>query len=155
MIHPKRPRQLVLFVAAILVPAAVLIGLGLRVVRQEAELSQNRLVEERRHATAQLARELTARVEAIRLQEVNRLIRDPSLSREPPSHPATVLIAEIDNDRVILPWERIGTVRGGGSKGFDERKRTGEFNEFVRKDFTEAARAYREALGRATEPTEV
>ena len=155
MIRPKRSRQLVLLVAAILVPAAVLIGLGFRVVRQETELSQSRLVEERRRATAQLARELTARVEAIRLQEVNRLIREPGRSFERPSHPATVLIAEIENDRLILPWARTHSRRAEGSRGFDERKHTGEFREFVRKDFTGAAAAYREALARATEPSEI
>jgi hypothetical protein len=155
MHRPKRLRQLLLFVTAILVPAAVLIGLGIRVVRQDTELSRNRLVEDRRRATSQLALTLIARVEAIRLQEVNRLILEPGLSLAHPSHPATVLIAEIANDRLVLPWERAHTSGGPRTRDFDERKRLGESREFADKDFAGATRLYGEALARATRPSDV
>jgi signal transduction histidine kinase len=144
----------VLFVIAILIPAAVLVGLGLRVVRQEAELARTRLVEDRRRATTQLARELTATLEAIRLQEVNRLIREPGLSLARPAHPATVLIAEIRSDRLVPPWERAEAARTDRSHTFEDRKRLGEAAEFARKDFPAAARSYREALAAASRPSE-
>src|SRR6185436_8380035 len=92
-----------LLLSAILIPAAVLITLSVRVVRQEAELAERRAAEERREALDQLRRELSARLQAIKLQEVNRLIGEsgPAL---PPDSPI-VFVTPLGQDRMILPWE--------------------------------------------------
>ncbi len=63
-----------------LIPAAVLVGLASRILYQDRELAAKRAADQRRIAVDQLRRELDARLEAIKLQEINRLIRS---QREP------------------------------------------------------------------------
>ena len=47
-------RQVLLFLAAILVPCLVLVALAARMIRQERELAQKRLVEDRLRRLAQV-----------------------------------------------------------------------------------------------------
>src|SRR6266568_4838091 len=102
----RRKRQVVLFVTAILLPAAVLIGLAARIIGQERELAGKRATDERRNAIEQLRRELAARLEAIKLQEINRLIRAAGSGwPEGPGNPAVVFVAKLEGDRLILPWQ--------------------------------------------------
>jgi hypothetical protein len=54
----KRRRRTLLLLSAILIPSAVVITLGIRLVRQETELGEKRLAEERRDASGQLHRNL-------------------------------------------------------------------------------------------------
>src|SRR4051812_13527384 len=73
----RRKRQLVLFLTAILLPAVLLIGLTVRVLRQEVELADKRTADDRRTALEQLRSELTSKLEAVKLQELNRLRDSP------------------------------------------------------------------------------
>src|SRR5262249_59411093 len=82
----RRKRRLLLLISAIVVPSAVVILLVFRVVRQENELSERRAAEARREALDQLRRELSARLQAVRLEEGNRLIGE-SGRRLPPESP--------------------------------------------------------------------
>ncbi len=155
MARPNRRRQLLLFGFAVLMPAAVLAGLGIRVLRQESELAHTRLNDEERRATEQLARELTSRLEALKLQEINLRIRSassPRLAFAGASNPATVFIAEIIADRLILPWE--SHRNGAGSALFEQLRLKGESEEFAKQDGAAAAQAYREALSQARTPWE-
>jgi len=76
----RHKRQIILFLVAILVPAGVLIGLAGRIMYQDRELAAKRAVDQRRAAVDQLRRELSSRLETIKLQEINRLIRSPNSS---------------------------------------------------------------------------
>jgi hypothetical protein len=67
-VHRHR-RQILLFLIAILLPAAILIGLAARMMYQERELAAKRLTDQRHAAADQVRRELSARLEAIKLQE--------------------------------------------------------------------------------------
>ena len=67
-------RRIALLLSAILIPTVAVLLLVVRVVRQESELAERRLTEQRRDAVDQLRRELSARLQALRLGEVNRLI---------------------------------------------------------------------------------
>ena len=82
----RRKRRILLLLSAIVVPTAVIIVLVFRVVHQENELSERRSAEARREALDQLRRELSARLQAIRLEEVNRLIGESGM-RLPPNSP--------------------------------------------------------------------
>src|SRR5438093_1077452 len=98
-------RRVLLFLVAIL-PAALLIGLAARVFRQEAELADKREADQRRDALEQVRRELATKLEAIKLEEVNRL-RDESLQpglRRAPDSPV-VFILPIEQERIVMPWE--------------------------------------------------
>src|SRR5437016_1636842 len=95
----RHKRQVLLFVTAILLPTAVLPGLGARMIRQERELAGKRATDERREALLHLRRELTASLEAIKLQEINRLMRSPGGHWTPaPESPAVVLVSKIEGD---------------------------------------------------------
>ena len=60
--HSHR-RQVLLFLAAILLPCVALVALGLRLVVQERELASSRLEDERRRVTRQLQQDLSSQPE--------------------------------------------------------------------------------------------
>jgi signal transduction histidine kinase len=116
----KWRRQILLFLLAVLVPAAVLVTLAVRLVGQERELSAKRVEAARRDAIEQLRRELSARLD-----------------------PAIVFVAPIEQDRMVLPWERHDRPRS--SAGFNALLRDGETSEFIANDFPAAAAFYGKA----------
>src|SRR5215467_4861478 len=99
----RRQRRILLLLSAIVIPSAVVTFLMFRVVRQENELAERRTAEARRDALDQLRRELSARLQALRLEEVNRLIGD-SGTRLPPDSPI-VMVARMTQDQMVLPWD--------------------------------------------------
>jgi len=147
----RRKRRIFLLLSAILIPAAVLITLAVRVVRQETELGERRAAEERRDALDQLRRELSARLQAIKLQEVNRLIGETGLNL-PPDSPI-VFVAPLEEDRMVLPWEekRVSPLR---SEEFAKHQLAGESFEFRTSDTTGAVAAYVQAREVARSPAE-
>src|SRR5207247_7339034 len=109
-------------------PAAVLIGLAARIIGQEHELAGKRAADERRNAIEQLRRELAAHLEAIKLQEINRLIRSPGVGwTDGPENSAVVFLAKLEGDRLVLPWE---TAPVAGSALFMRHRREGELQAF-------------------------
>jgi tetratricopeptide (TPR) repeat protein len=148
----RHKRQILLFLVAILVPAAVLIGLAGRLVYQDRELAAKRAVDQRRTAVDQLRRELSARLDAITLQEINRLIRSRNSEATPDSsNPAVVFAATIEGDRLVLPWDAPPV---NASPDFARHRMEGEALEFMKRDFAGAAAAYRAALASARRPQE-
>ena len=139
----RRKRRIFLLLSALLVPTAVVILLVFRVVRQENELSERRSAEARREALDQLRRELSARLQAIRLEEVNRLIGE-SGRRLPPDSPI-VFVAPIMQDRMVLPWED-NQVSKAPAAEFARIQAEGESLEFQRDEAATAAAAYQRAL---------
>jgi signal transduction histidine kinase len=124
----------------------VVILLVFRVVRQERELGERRASDARREALEQLRRELAARLQALRLEEVNRLIGE-SGTRLPPDSPI-VFVAPMAQDSIVLPWEG----RGASSRPSAEFLRyqgQGESLEFQRHDAAGAAASYQRAVSAA------
>jgi len=149
--HRRRTRWLGLLLAAILIPTAIVILLVFRVVHQERELGERRASDARRDALEQLHRELTARLQALRLEEVNRLIGE-SGTRLPPDSPI-VFVAPMAQDYVVLPWEDRGT-SSPPSAEFLRHQREGVALEFQRHDTAGAAASYQRALAAALTPPE-
>ncbi len=134
----RHKRQVFLFLAAILVPAAVLVGLASRMLYQDRELAATHAVDQRRIAVDQLRRELGARLEAIRLQEIIN-----ASHRRDSTNAAVVFMATVEGDRLILPWE---APLPKESASFARHRQEGEIAEFAKKDDVGAAAAYRLAL---------
>ena len=147
----RRTRWIALLLAAILIPTAIVIVLVFRVVRQEHELGERRASDARRDALEQLHRELTARLQALRLEEVNRLIGE-SGTRLPPDTPI-VFVAPMAHDSMVLPWENRGT-SSPPSAELLRYQREGESLEFQRHDSVGAAAAYQRALTAARTPSD-
>src|SRR5215471_1253737 len=147
----RRKRRLLLLISAIVVPSAVVILLVFRVVRQENELAERRSAEARREALDQLRRELSARLQAVRLEEVNRLIGESG--RRLPPESAIVFVAPMMQDRMVLPWEDNRTAQTPAAE-FAQMQSEGESLEFQRNDAAAAAAAYRRALKTAHTPSE-
>jgi hypothetical protein len=145
----RHKRQILLFLVAILVPAGVLIGLAGRIMSQDRELAAKRAADQRQAAVDQLGRELTSRLEAIKLQEINRLMRssDPKSTRGS-ANPAVIFTARVENDQAVLPWEA-AQPDPPISREFAQHREAGEAAEFIKKDYAGAAAAYRLALAAA------
>jgi signal transduction histidine kinase len=142
----RRARRIALLLSAILIPTAAVILLVVRVVRQENELAERRVAEERREAVDQLRRELTARLQALRLEEVNRLIGE-SGRRLPPDSPI-VFVTPMLQDRLALPWEESRQTPVATSD-FARWQDDGESHEFRNDDPVASIASYRRALNAA------
>ena len=148
--HRRRARRIALLLSVILIPTAAVILLGFRVVRQENELSERRASEQRREALDQLRRELTARLQALRLGEVNRIIGESGSL--PPDSPI-VFVAPMVQNRMVPPWEENRTTPRPTAE-FARLQLEGESREFRQDDAVAAIASYRRALDVARSPWE-
>lgn len=149
--HRRWRRWTSLLLVAILIPVAVVIVLVTRVVRQERELGERRASDARREAVEQLRRELTARLQAIRLEEVNRLIGE-SGTRLPAGSPI-VFVAPMAHDSMTLPWDA-REHSALPSSAFVRAEQDGEAQEFQQQNGPAAADAYHRAMNAASAPLE-
>jgi signal transduction histidine kinase len=146
----RHKRQIFLFLVAVLAPAGALIGLAGRLIYEDRELAAKRAIDQRHAAVDQLRRELSSRLEAIKLQEINRLMRPPdSNGARGSENLAVVFIASLENDRLILPWEAAAPPGEPVSQEFALHRQAGEAQEFIQKNYAAAAEAYRLALASA------
>ena len=141
----RHKRRILFFLAAVLVPAGALIGLAGRIVYQDRELAAKHAIDQRQAAVEQVRRELASRLETIKLQEMNRLMRPPdSRGTHGFASPAVIFTATLENDRVVLPWE--ASAPDDSAPEFSRHRQEGEAQEFIQKNYTAAAAAYRLAL---------
>ncbi len=144
-----RKRQRLLFLFAIVIPACVLLTFAGLIVRQETELADKRAGDERRQALEQLRRELSTRLDAIKLQELTLLGDDPAaaFARREPESPV-VFVARLDQDRLVMPWETAAKPWNPSAE-FSRYQREGETAEFIANDLPAAIAGYRLALRNA------
>jgi signal transduction histidine kinase len=146
----RHKRHIFLFLAAILAPAGALIGLAGRLLYEERELTAKRAVDQRRAAVDQLRRELSSRLEAIKLQEINRLMRPPdSTGAHGSANPAVVFVAGLDNDGRVSSWGAATPPAVPPSQDFAQHRQAGETQEFIKKNYAAAEGQYRLALASA------
>ena len=99
-------KQVLLFLIAVLLPVIVLVALTLRIVRQERELTLKRVADEHRRVAAEIGQTLASRLDKVVRQETSALIEQPQkLARRDYVNPEVILIAKIDDTRLVLPWE--------------------------------------------------
>ena len=149
--HSHR-RQVILFLAAILLPCVALLALGLRLVVQEGELAQARLEDQKRRTTRQLGQDLSSRLERTVLRQVTALSSHPErLESRAYEDSTVVLVVPLSDGQLILPWEHDARARESRASlhrgGFGERLRLGERAEFADGDPQGAIDLYRQALG--------
>jgi signal transduction histidine kinase len=142
-----------LVLAAILIPTAVLVTFAMRLARQDAELSQRRMEDQRRDALEQLRRELTARLETVKLRELSRLTGESGLAGSTSTDYPVVFVASLAGNRLVPPWEKLRKSESG-SAVFERRRKEGEAWEFTESDYARAFEAYDQARIAAKTPTE-
>ncbi len=152
-------RQVLLFLVAVVLPCSVLVVLGVLVVKQERELGERRLADERRLVTRQIRQELSSRLADICANEATRLERDArSFSYTRYSDPAVVFVARIGNGSLFLPWEQNPAVEDAqrwlGWGDFPQSVAAGERTEFAAGDARGAIAAYERALDAAINPAQ-
>ncbi len=150
-------KQILLFLVTVLFPSLVLIGLTVRMIGQERELTQKRLAEERRRVAREIGQHFLVRLENIKLQEASALSEARLIPAEMNYvNPEVVLIGQVDGRQLVLPWERNQEIENArqylSNSAFAQKIRQAETEEFAQKNYTRAARLYKQALGSAKFP---
>jgi len=159
MASQSHRRQVILFLAAVLLPCVALVALGLRLLVQERELGAARFEDERRRVTRQLQQDLSSQLERIALRQATELaVRPELLQAWTYDDSVVVLVARLSEGQLLLPWEQdemrseSRTLFGQGE--FGERIREGERAEFASENPARAIDSYRQALEVAQHPVQ-
>src|SRR5947207_9716790 len=102
----------------------------MRLARQDAELAEKRMGDQRRDALEQLRREVAARLETIKLQELNRLSDESRLTEPASVDSPVVFTGPLVQNRLILPWE-VPAPPTAASREFAQYQKEGEAREFI------------------------
>ena len=143
-----RGKRAVLFFLVAIVPAIVLVVLATRVFHQEEELANKHAADQRQEALEQVRRELGTKLEAIKLEQVNRLrdeVPSPAFRSRPPADSAVIFVLPIEQERIVMPWEN-KRVSAPPSAEYLRLWRAGERAEFQMDSPVMAADAYRKAV---------
>jgi signal transduction histidine kinase len=108
-------RQLALFVLSMVVPAVVLVGLGVRIIVQQEELSEKYVADQQRLRISEFERTLAAQLDRVRAD---------------PQDPAVALVATIADGRLILPWDAPSRTDLTADSAFGRRIARAEREEF-------------------------
>ena len=150
----KHRKQIFLFLAAVLIPSLTLVLFTRQLVRQEKELSEKRIADDRVRRAREIGQEILLRLERIKLEEAQQeeaLLTRPDEYR--PGRPEMVMLGLVEEGRLSLPWERSPAITanpGGAIRNprIAEAIRAGERAEFQRRDLDLAASIFRLGLDR-------
>jgi signal transduction histidine kinase len=90
-------RYNLLFLGAVLLPSVLVIALGVRMIRQEDELAEKRVREDKAHAINFVRQDLLNRLEGHKLRAVSGSVT--------PRDTDVALVARVESGRLVLPWE--------------------------------------------------
>lgn len=144
-------RQVILFLAAVCIPYLILIVLSIKVIGQDRELREVRRADRQRQVLGRVRRELLARLEGIKRDEIRTELRRGERYR----HPEVVLVAWVVEDRLTLPWETGDASRRSRETAagpFEAKIRECEHTEFGFAQPAAAARCYGQSAGTAKSP---
>jgi signal transduction histidine kinase len=150
-------KQFFLFLIAVILPSLLLIIFAWRMIRQERELAQKRMVDERQRMAREIGQILLMRLEKIKLQEAGASVNWTELPDNLEYiNPEVVLIAQMKEAKLRLPWEF--SRRGAAFKqilsdsNFAIQIQQAEQQEFEKKNFSRAAELYRQLMDTTREP---
>jgi signal transduction histidine kinase len=147
-------RLVLLFLVAVILPSLALVLFTLRMIGQERELAEKRLVDDQGRLAAEISRFLLLRLETIKLQEMSAPA--PLSASRDYKNPEVVLVCRVTDDRLILPWENhdgIDVLSGNlRPSDFSRNIRSGETEEFKNKIPKGAEKYFNRALSIAHNP---
>jgi signal transduction histidine kinase len=152
-------KQILLFLLAVILPSLVLVVFTLRMISQERELAQKRMVEERRRLAREIGQHLLVRLEKIKLQESSAAANwSKSSTQSSYLNPEVVLIGQVLERQFLLPWDANQKIKECArfltSPDFSGRIQQAEKEEFAKKNFLRAAELYRQSMNTAQEPVQ-
>lgn len=153
MTRRSNRRLLVLFLATVLLPCAVLVSIAVRTVQREREFESMRADENRARQVAELRRSLLATLAAARTRAVAGFGSAGGSVSQPLDQTAVRFVAAARDDRLILDWERAKPALPPG-RLFQAAMADAEAAEFAAADPFAAARFYQVALDVARAPTD-
>jgi len=149
-------RLVLLFLVAVILPSLALVFFALRMIGQERELAEKRLLDDRSRLAADIGRFLLLRLENIKLRQTAGALQLGE-TRDYRS-PEVVLVCRVIQNRLLLPWENDAeTEEFSGSQrrtDFSRSIRSGETEEFKNKNPKSAAEYFGRALNFARGPTQ-
>src|SRR6266446_2615618 len=100
-------RRIVLFLVAIVVPSLVLVVLSLRMISQERELTEKRLLDEQHRRANEIRQQLLTRLERMKLKQVSVLAaKNNGTATGNEEDPELAFVGSIENNQLALPWEQ-------------------------------------------------
>ena len=154
---PRRRLALLLFV--FLVPFGVLTALAIRTLNQDRELAVRREEDERRQVAATVRQELLGRLESLKVRALSGAADAPRDDRALDPADPIVLVARIEDRRLVLPWESktaAADVRAVlAEQPFAGLISSGETEELVHQRPGAASPFYQRALSSARHPSQV
>mgnify|MGYP001825782174 FL=1 len=143
-------RQFFLFVAAVILPCVVLVAAGVRMVDQERELAEARLLQERSRVARQLGQDLLIHLNQVWVG-LQREIGEGTPRGHRPHAGEVVFAAEMREGELFLPWKVATPGPGPGDVPLIQR---GERQELGAGDVEAAALTYQLALEDASDQGE-
>ena len=151
---PRRRLALALFV--FIVPFGALATLAVQKLNQDRELTVRRAEDERRQLAAAIRQDFIGRLESLKLRALSGAAdRQPNGRAAEPAD-AIVLVARVDNRRLVLPWEDDALTadvrRVLAEPRFAALIAAGENAELVQRQPATAVSSYRQAFRVASQP---
>jgi predicted transcriptional regulator len=103
--------QVLLFLAAVIVPSLVLVVLSLRMISQERELTEKRLLDEQHRRISEIRHELLTHLERIKLRQIRILETQTNAISADDGDPELVLVGSDENYRLHLQFQRGVSIR--------------------------------------------
>ena len=151
MARRHQRKRAVLFLAAVLLPSAVLVGTTLRLIRQQRELAVRRGQEERAELALRVGQELLENLSRLASQLEDPLPSSVDIQALTESEPALLTVASVTAAHLVYPWEgdqdpasALAPATLARYRGLLEQ---GEDVEYGPRDFPRAAALYAEAAG--------
>jgi tetratricopeptide (TPR) repeat protein len=150
-------KQVLLFLIAVVLPSTVLVVLTWHMIGQQQELSEKRLVDERRRMATEISQKLLVRLEEIKLHEVSAT----ASGAKPPNiidytSDEIILTGLAEDEQLLLPWEvnQNNDRLSPDETAFFEKIRRAEQEEFTQKRFDQASTLYLECIEETHKPAE-
>lgn len=150
-------KQVLLFLIAVVLPSTVLVIITWHMIGQQKELSEKRLVDERRRMAKEIGQKLLVRLEEIKLHEVSATATNAkSLNTIDYTSNEIIFTGLAEGDRLVLPWEVNQThdKLSPDETAFFKKIRRAEQEEFTRRRFDQAETLYHECINEAQKPAE-
>jgi signal transduction histidine kinase len=153
---PRRRLALALFV--FLVPFGALTTLAIQTFNQDRELAGRRAEDDRRQLAASVRQDFLARLESLKVRALSSAVDARQDGRATEPDDPIVLVARIENRRLVLPWEdqlSVADVRRVlAEQPFATLISSGETEELVHQRPGAAASLYQRALASARQPVQ-